>query len=585
MIDGITVFTKGGVVLWSYQYIKIVGDPIDDLIKSVLLEERTGMAQHKVGAYTLKWRLATELDLVFVVIYQGILALTYLESILDSVKAEFVSQLGGKVTTNRLEFTDSFLAIMKKADKHLTRRSTKPSVSDTKRPQGNGNSRSTDATEQDGDEDEAAEEEGDPNTDSIAEARKKLLAKAKGKPKKAAAAPAPAEPEKGKKKKEARAWAGQGKVDSKSMAALDRSKKVDPEDADAAMRATYLGDDGSDVEGAEVESIASESEEEEAAPAEDGRLTSLFKRMSSSVQSITGNKVMTEEDLAPILKTVKDELMAKNVAVEVAARLLESVQTTLLGKRTAQFSSVRRSVKEALTEAMTTILAPKRSVDVLRAALEAKAAGRVYSVAFLGVNGVGKSTNLAKVAYYLQHQGGLNVMIAACDTFRSGAVEQLKTHARCLGAHLFERGYGKDAADIAKQALQYAEQNGYDVVLIDTAGRMQDNEPLMRAIAKLVAINTPDLVLFVGEALTGNDSIDQLTKFNRSLIDMSHNRAAPRGVDGILLTKYDTVDDKVGAAVSMVYLSGQPVVFVGTGQKYTHLRKLQVKEVVKALLG
>merc|ERR1719450_699225 len=169
------------------------------------------------------------------------------------------------------------------------------------------------------------------------------------------------------------------------------------------------------------------------------------------------------------------------------------------------------SVKKALQESMETLLTPKKSVDVLRAALAAKNAGRVYSVVFLGVNGVGKSTNLAKVAYYLKHKGGLDVLICACDTFRAGAVEQLRTHTRCLDVELFERGYGKDPADIAKHAISHAGQSDFDVVLIDTAGRMQDNEPLMKALAKLVAINSPDLVLFVGEALVGNDAIDQVT--------------------------------------------------------------------------
>uniref|UniRef100_A0A7S1WY76 SRP54-type proteins GTP-binding domain-containing protein n=1 Tax=Alexandrium catenella TaxID=2925 RepID=A0A7S1WY76_ALECA len=234
---------------------------------------------------------------------------------------------------------------------------------------------------------------------------------------------------------------------------------------------------------------------------------------------------------------------------------------------------------------METLLTPKKSIDVLRAAMAAKNAGRVYTIVFLGVNGVGKSTNLAKVAYYLKHKGGLDVLICACDTFRAGAVEQLKTHSRCLDVPLFERGYGKDPAEIAKSAIAHARQNGHEVVLVDTAGRMQDNEPLMRALAKLVAINQPDLVLFVGEALVGNDAIDQVSKFNRSLIDMSHDPRKPRGIDGMLLTKYDTVDDKVGAALSMVYVTGQPIVFVGTGQKYTHLKKMQAKEVVRTLLG
>jgi len=294
---------------------------------------------------------------------------------------------------------------------------------------------------------------------------------------------------------------------------------------------------------------------------------------------------MGDEDLKPILANFRTALMTRNVASDVSTKLAESVRHSLVGKRTERLTSMTSTVKQALKESMETLLTPKKSIDVLRAALAAKNAGRVYSIAFLGVNGVGKSTNLAKVAYYLKHKGGLNVLICACDTFRAGAVEQLKTHSRCLDVPLFERGYGKDPADIAKHALAFAKTNGHDVVLIDTAGRMQDNEPLMRAIAQLVAINTPDLVLFVGEALVGNDAIDQVTKFNRSLVDMSPDPRRPRGIDGMLLTKYDTVDDKVGAALSMVYVTGQPIVFVGTGQKYTHLRKMQAKEVVKTLLG
>lgn len=299
---------------------------------------------------------------------------------------------------------------------------------------------------------------------------------------------------------------------------------------------------------------------------------------------MTGGAKLTEEDLKPLMKAFENELMEKNVAQEVVDKISESVQKTLVGKTTEKFTSVNATIKSALTASIEKILTPKKSVDVLRAALAAKAANKVYSIVFLGVNGVGKSTNLSKVAYYLKHKGNLNVLLAACDTFRAGAVEQLRTHTRCLDVHLFERGYGKDPSDIAKRALEYAQTEGFDVVLIDTAGRMQDNEPLMKALAKLVEVNNPDLVLFVGEALCGNDAVDQVTKFNRALIDLGSNRANPRGIDGMLLTKYDTVDDKVGAALSMVYVTGQPVVFVGTGQKYPNLRKLEAKEVTKTLL-
>jgi signal recognition particle receptor subunit alpha len=207
---------------------------------------------------------------------------------------------------------------------------------------------------------------------------------------------------------------------------------------------------------------------------------------------------------------------------------------------------------------------------------------------FCGVNGVGKSTNLAKIAYWLGQQG-CKVQLAACDTFRAGAVEQLKTHAARLQVPLYERGYEKDPAKVAAEAIRVAERDGRDVVLVDTAGRMQDNEPLMRALSNLIALNQPDLVLFVGEALVGNDAVDQLVKFNRSLADLAPGAATggPRNrqiIDGIVLTKFDTIDDKVGAALSMVYASGAPVMFVGCGQTYVDLKKLNVRSVVASLL-
>lgn len=133
------------------------------------------------------------------------------------------------------------------------------------------------------------------------------------------------------------------------------------------------------------------------------------------------------------------------------------------------------------------------------------------------------------------------------------------------------------------EAIRYATDSKIDVVLIDTAGRMQDNEPLMRALAKLIKVNEPDMVLFVGEALVGNEAVDQLVKFNQALADHSSS-ANPHVIDGIVLTKFDTIDDKVGAAISMTYITGQPIVFVGTGQTYTDLKALNANAVVHALM-
>nr|ODN95967.1 signal recognition particle receptor subunit alpha [Cryptococcus depauperatus CBS 7855] len=337
---------------------------------------------------------------------------------------------------------------------------------------------------------------------------------------------------------------------------------------------------------------------------------------SNVFSRLSGSKTLTQDDLAPVLVEMEKQMMSKNVAKNIAERLCESIGAALVGKKMSGLSSVKSHVQSALSASLTHILTPKTSTDILLEIQRKRSAhlstlsslGKgvdagpdPYILAFIGVNGVGKSTNLSKVCFWLL-QNGLRVLIAACDTFRSGAVEQLRVHVRNLGAlgeemgqgkgkriELFERGYGKDAAGIARDAIAYAKQNAFDVVLIDTAGRMQDNEPLMRALAKLIMVNNPDKIIFVGEALVGNEAVDQLSKFDMSLKNFSGAGAGgatrKRGIDGIILTKFDTIDDKVGAALSMTYITGQPILFVGCGQTYTDLRQLRVNHIVQALLS
>merc|ERR1711992_2412 len=316
----------------------------------------------------------------------------------------------------------------------------------------------------------------------------------------------------------------------------------------------------------------------------------------STLTSLVGSKQLTDADVQPVINKMRDHLISKNVASEVADKLCQSVASKLEGKVLGTFSTVHRTVKETLVESLVQLLTPKRRIDIIRDVLEAKANKRPYVITFCGVNGVGKSTNLAKICFWLL-ENKCSVLVAACDTFRAGAVEQLRTHSRRLNslypAHqqadnkavveLYEKGYGKDAAGIAMEAINYARSARLDVVLVDTAGRMQDNEPLMRSLSKLISVNAPDLVLFVGEALVGNEAVDQLVKFNKALADHS-SQSQPHLIDGIVLTKFDTIDDKVGSAISMTYISGQPIVFVGTGQTYTDLKSLNAKAVVSALM-
>lgn len=319
----------------------------------------------------------------------------------------------------------------------------------------------------------------------------------------------------------------------------------------------------------------SEAEDDDSDPLLVGSLSSWFK-------SVTGNAPLTAEALQPALQQMKTHLISKNVAHDAAALITESVQKQLIGTAPGAFSSVSRAVLTATRQTLQTLLTPDRPNDLL-AECERKAGRRPFVITFVGVNGVGKSTSLSKIAFWLL-QHGKKVLIAAGDTFRAGAVEQLRVHVRNLSVlapgrvELFERGYGKDAAEIATEAINKASKNGFDVVLLDTAGRMQGNEPLMRSLAKLVAAAKPDRLLFVGEALVGHEALSQLSQFNSFL-----QAQARRKIDGLVVSKVDTIDDRIGAVVSMTVAAGAPVLFLGCGQTYTDLKRLSIKQVVNQL--
>jgi signal recognition particle receptor subunit alpha len=221
------------------------------------------------------------------------------------------------------------------------------------------------------------------------------------------------------------------------------------------------------------------------------KLGGLFSRLGLS------SRPLTPADLVPALEAMRNHLKQKNVAHEVAEKLVAGVGASLEGVRVSGINGAEREVRNAMEGTLTRILTPRTSTDILLEIQRKRADGRdsptPYVIAFVGVNGVGKSTSLSKVAFWLL-QNNLKVLVAACDTFRSGAVEQLAVHVRNLGrlesqgggkVELYQRGYGKDAAGIARDAISFAKKEDFDVVMIDTAGRMQDNEPLMRALAKV----------------------------------------------------------------------------------------------------
>ncbi len=599
MLDFFSIFTTGGLILWCKTFLNIkVENLINNLIKTILLDEKREQEYFVVKGVVMRWRTINDSGLIFVLGYQEAYNVLYTDKLLDMVVQDFINNTKntlnkiGSVYIENPNYTETFLKLLSKWEKFCqgeienNRENTRKGVSSYKknksevskdpRDDGTRNKQTNDSSNQNN-------QDQDQNTISLDTKTPTPGISHPNVPKRNNRTAPTSKKDDKKTKKVARVWEDQYQdVNSKSLKKYDHST-VDSNDPSALNNAKNAFFGPADPDNLNDNSFEEEIENSSNNKTNTTKSGGLFSKLTSGLKNYIGNKVLTEEDLEPTMKEFKNILMEKNVAKEIADNICSSVSKSLLNTKTQSFTTITATAKESLKETIAKILTPKSEFDVLKQALAARKRGEPYKIVFIGVNGVGKSTNLAKVGYLLMNNG-LKIMLAACDNFRSGAVEQLKTHSRALGVDIYDKGYKDDPAYIAKEAIEEAKKKGYDCVLIDTAGRMQDNEPLMKSLAKLVEINQPDAILFVGEALTGNDSVDQLQKFNQALIDYS-KKEKPRTIDGILLTKFDTVDDKVGAALTMVYTTGKPVVFVGTGQKYTNLKKLNVNNVLNALFA
>lgn len=196
---------------------------------------------------------------------------------------------------------------------------------------------------------------------------------------------------------------------------------------------------------------------------------------------------------------------------------------------------------------------------------------RPLVVLFFGVNGVGKTTTIAKLAVF-SSKHGLRALMVAADTFRAGAQEQLKIHAERAGIPIFMGRYGVSPASIVYDAIEYARNRGYDILLVDTAGRMHTDEDLINELKKIVRVSNPDLKLLVVDALTGNDAVVQAKFFEERV-----------GVDAVVVTKVDAYEGG-GVPLSVAYAIRKPVAFVGVGQGYEDLKPFDVNEFVSKIL-
>ncbi|KAG6625614.1 hypothetical protein CIPAW_16G110000 [Carya illinoinensis] len=529
MLEKLLIFTRGGLILWTCKELgnALKGSPIDTLMWSCLLEEWFGAASYNYdaagAAYTLKGTFHNELGLVFVAVYQRILHLLYVDDLLAMVKREFLEMYDPKRTAYS-DFDETFRRLKKEAEaRKPLDNSKKQGQMQNARFHGVSNKKSESTSPSDGGDGDNTKGHNLENGHSNGNYVHNEDSKVKGGANNIENGSSDAGAFDVNKLQKLRAKGGK-KVET--LTKLDFTDDVGENGDNIEVVAADHGESMMDKE--EIFSSESEAEDDEEVGKDSkpetkkkGRFSTMFQRLYCG-QSKSG-----EADLEPTLKALKDRLMTKNVAEEISERLCESVAASLEGKKIG-FA--------AMEEALVRILTPRCSIDILRDVHAAREQRKAYVVVFVNVNGVGKSTNLTKIP-------------------------------------IFEKGYEKDLAIVAKEAIQEVTHDGSDVVLVVIAGRMQDNEPLMRALSKLIYLNNPDLFLFVGEALVGNDAVDQLSKFNQKLADLSTS-ASPRLIDGILLTKVDTIDDKVGAALSMVYISGAPVKFVGCAQSHSNLKKL-----------
>ena len=307
------------------------------------------------------------------------------------------------------------------------------------------------------------------------------------------------------------------------------------------------------------------SEDGDSDPDSEGAEPSTFQRAKAFA---TGRIIIEEEDLEEPLWNLEMALLESDVEMSVAEEILETVRETMLGETRKQVETTGELVEEALHDALLEVIA------VGQFDFEARIAetDKPVTIVFTGVNGVGKTTSIAKLSEWLADRGYSSVL-ANGDTYRAGANEQIREHADRLDRKLIAHEQGGDPAAVVYDAVEYAEANDVDVVLGDTAGRLHTSNDLMAQLEKIDRVVDPDLTLFVDEAVAGQDAVTRAKEFDDAA-----------AIDGAILTKADA-DSSGGAAISIAYVTGKPILFLGTGQGYDDIERFDPERLVDRLLG
>ena len=288
-----------------------------------------------------------------------------------------------------------------------------------------------------------------------------------------------------------------------------------------------------------------------------------LKKAFSNASTGFSEKDLNEKDIEDVLFELEINLLESDVATEVIDSIKDSLKEKIIGSRVEK-KNIQNFVKQSLIEFISETFDNAGQIDLKDRINEKKSSNQPFIIVFVGINGTGKTTSLAKVANMLKNEK-FSVVIAAADTYRAGAIEQLREHTNRLNLKIIAQNYGSDPAAVAKDAVLYAQSHKVDCVLVDTAGRMQTSSNLMEQIAKITKVVNPDMKIFVGDSLAGNDTVNQAREFHKQV-----------KFDCSILTKSDA-DARGGAALSIVKVTSSPIIYVGVGQEYDDIVKFSKK--------
>jgi fused signal recognition particle receptor len=282
-------------------------------------------------------------------------------------------------------------------------------------------------------------------------------------------------------------------------------------------------------------------------------LEKLKKGFSSFVK-----RTLNEKKLSNSITDLKLLLLSNDVAIDTADEICDRIVESFKEEQIGRLSSTKNMLYDALEEIITDILTPDQEIDLLKEIKKKNLKNSTYVIVFFGTNGTGKTTTIAKIAYYLKKHDLSSVAVAS-DTFRAGAIEQLSYHMDNVGIRVIKHDYKSDPASVCYDAIEHAKAKKINVVLVDTAGRQVTDKNLMIEMQKIVRVAQPNLKVFVGDSLAGNDALYQAKEFKKHI-----------GIDANILTKLDA-DAKGGAALSISFETKKPIIFVGVGQDYDDL--------------